>query len=181
MGLISNWPVVWPEGPTEQSPQRIRFPCVMGSHQQLWCFPSTYLASYKSHLAIVTLSNTELEAELVGCRSGLLDARIFHLFFKELWTKLINWHITGRLKVQTCETTGAGGGLEGPLLSEHAGYKTGGWRSLWLAASIARQLARTPLGGRGDGSLQPYASFIYSMENHHLQTCLLILPAAEKE
>ena len=83
--------------------------------------------------------------------------------------------------MQTCETTGAGGGLEGPLLSEHAGYKTGGWRSLWLAASIARQLARTPLGGRGDGSLQPYASFIYSMENHHLQTCLLILPAAEKE
>ena len=128
----------------------------------------------------MTLLNTESEAEHVGCRSGLLHDRIFHLFFKKLWTKLINWHITGKLKAETCESRGAGVGLEGPLRPEHAGYETGGWGSLWVAASIAWQLAHTPLGGRGDGFLQPYASFIYSMENHHLQTCLLILPAAGK-
>lgn len=140
MGLISNQPAMWSEGSTEQSPQRIHFPCVMGSHQQLWCFLSTYLASYKIHLAIVTLLNTESEAERVGCRSGLLDKRIFHLFFKKLWTKLINWHITGKLKAETCESRGARIGLEGPLHPEHSGYESGGWGSLWVAASTAWQL-----------------------------------------
>lgn len=41
------------------------------------------------------------------------------------------------------------------------------------------RLAGTPLGGRGDDSVQPYASFVCNMENHQLRTHFFLLPEAE--